>query len=81
MNSDRPLTTIFLLVSADGKISTGDTNEMDVDQDYPQFPGGKEGLQKYYDLKTKTDQFSMNTGRVFAVLTRQLLANRFRSVY
>jgi len=66
MNSDRPFTTLFLLVSADGKISTGDTDEMDVDQDYPQLPGVKEGLPQYYDLETKTDQFSLNTGRVFA---------------
>ena len=81
VNSDRPFTTLFLLVSAEGKISTGDADEMDVDQDYPHLLGGKEGLQQYYDLKTKTDQFSLNTGRVFAVLTRQLLANRFRFAY
>ena len=53
-------------MSVDGKISTGDTDEMDVDQDYKNIPGIKEGLGQYYDLEQETDLFSLNTGRVFA---------------
>ncbi len=30
----RPVTTLFMLVSVDGKISTGATDEMDVDRDF-----------------------------------------------
>jgi 2,5-diamino-6-(ribosylamino)-4(3H)-pyrimidinone 5'-phosphate reductase len=62
----RPKTTLFLLVSVDGKISTGDTDVMDIDKDYPQVPGLNEGLKQYYDLEQETDLFSLNTGRVFA---------------
>lgn len=63
---NRPETTLFLLMSVDGKISTGDTDVMDVDTDLPQINGLKEGLQQYYDLEQETDLFSLNTGRVFA---------------
>ena len=34
---DRPVTTLFLLMSVDGKISTGSTDEMDVDRDFPKI--------------------------------------------
>lgn len=64
--NQRPYTTLFLLISVDGKISTGDTDVMDVDKDYPKIPGVKEGLKQYYDLELETDLFSFNTGRVFA---------------
>ncbi len=64
--SKRPFTTLFLLVSVDGKISTGDTDAMDVDSDYPTIDGVKEGLKQYYDLESSTDLFSFNSGRVFA---------------
>lgn len=60
----RPETTLFLLMSVDGKISTGDTDEMDVDKDFPKIPGVSEGLSQYYDLQQQTDLFSLNTGRV-----------------
>jgi 2,5-diamino-6-(ribosylamino)-4(3H)-pyrimidinone 5'-phosphate reductase len=62
----RPETTLFLLSSLDGKISTGDTDAMDVDRDFPRVKGVKEGLHQYYDLEKKTDFFSLNSGRVFA---------------
>lgn len=63
---NRPLTTLFLLISVDGKISTGDTDVMDVDKDYPKITGIKEGLGQYYDIEKQTDFYSLNTGRVFA---------------
>lgn len=62
----RPETTLFMLMSVDGKISTGDTDKLDVDKDYPKITGIKEGLHQYYDLEKKTDFFSLNTGRVMA---------------
>lgn len=36
---DRPVTTLFMLMSVDGKISTGATDEFDVDRDFPKIPG------------------------------------------
>jgi len=51
-------------MSVDGKISTGDTDIMDVDTDFPRIDGVKEGLHQYYDLEKQTDLFSLITGKV-----------------
>ena len=63
---NRPVTTLFMLSSLDGKISTGDTDILDVDSDFPTITGVKEGLHQYYDIEKTTDFFSLNSGRVFA---------------
>ena len=47
----RPITTLFMLMSVDGKISTGATDELDFDQDFPRIEGVREGLQQYYDIE------------------------------
>lgn len=62
----RPETTLFMLMSVDGKISTGDTDVMDVDSDFPKIEGIKEGLHQYYELEKQTDLFSLITGKVLA---------------
>lgn len=59
-----PKTTLFLIQSLDGKISTGGVDSLDVDKDFSQIPGIKEGLYQYYDLEKKTDFASLNSGRV-----------------
>ena len=51
---DRPVTTLFMLMSVDGKISTGATDDLDVDKDFPQIAGGSEGLQQYYEIERTT---------------------------
>lgn len=61
---DRPFTTLFLIESVDGKISTGDNDNLDVDKDFKRISGVKEGLKQYYDLESRTDLFSLNSGRV-----------------
>ena len=63
---DRPVTTLFMLMSVDGKISTGCTDEMDVDRDFPKLDGVKEGLHQYYEIEQTTDLWAFNTGRVQA---------------
>lgn len=55
-----------MLMSIDGKISMGDSDELDFDRDLPKIDGVKEGLQQYYDLEKQTDACSLNTGRVMA---------------
>ena len=60
----RPITTLFMLMSVDGKISTGSTDNMDVDRDFPEIEGLKEGLHQYYEIEQTTDLWSFNTGRV-----------------
>jgi 2,5-diamino-6-(ribosylamino)-4(3H)-pyrimidinone 5'-phosphate reductase len=64
--SKRPVTTLFMLMSVDGKISPGASDTLDVDKDFPNIEGLKEGLQQYYDIEQTTDLWSFNTGRVQA---------------
>ena len=63
---DRPITTLFLLTSVDGKISTGSTENMDVDKDLPKIVGVKEGLHQYYEIEQTTDLWSFGSGKVQA---------------
>jgi len=65
-NMDRPITTLFMLTSVDGKISTGSTDKLDVDKDFPRMSGIKEGLKQYYEIERTTDLHSLNSGRVLA---------------
>lgn len=55
-----------MLMSLDGKISTGFADERDFDQDLPKIDGIRDGLHQYYDLEKQTDWYSFNTGRVMA---------------
>ena len=61
---DKPITTLFMLMSVDGKISPGATDILDVDKDFPSIEGLKEGLHQYYEIEQTTDLWSLNTGRV-----------------
>lgn len=63
---DRPITTLFMLMSVDGKISTGASDNLDVDKDFPKIAGVKEGLHQYYEIEQTTDLWSLNSGRVQA---------------
>ena len=65
---ERPITTLFMLMSVDGKISTGSNDNLDVDEDYPKIEGLKEGLHQYYEIEQTTDLWSINTGCVQAKL-------------
>ena len=62
----RPINTLFMLESLDGKINSGDTDELDVDRDWSTIKGVKEGLHQYYEIEKTTDWYSLNTGRVMA---------------
>ena len=55
-----------MLMSVDGKISTGATDNMDVDKDLPKIEGVREGIHQYYEIEQTTDLWSFNTGRVQA---------------
>lgn len=60
------ITTLFMLMSVDGKISTGASDELDFDKDFPHIKGMREGLQQYYDIEQTTDLWSLTSGRVQA---------------
>ena len=63
---DRPVTTLFMMMSVDGKISTGATDDLDVDKDFPKIAGLNEGLHQYYEIEQTTDLWTFNSGRVQA---------------
>lgn len=62
----KPIATLFMLSSVDGKISTGATNELDFDADFPKVTGLKEGVHQYYEIEQTTDLWSLNSGFVQA---------------
>lgn len=62
--NDKPITTLFMLESLDGKINSGNNDTLDADQDWCQIDGVKEGLHQYYEIEATTDYYSLNTGRV-----------------
>ena len=57
---DRPITTLFMLMSLDGKISTGALDALDVDKDFPKISGLKEGLHQYYEIEQTTAKGGSN---------------------
>ncbi|MFX1574518.1 MAG: dihydrofolate reductase family protein [Promethearchaeota archaeon] len=66
MEKNRPETTLFLMQSLDGKISTGDIDERDQELDFPKIKGIKEGNYQYYDLLFRTDRHALISGKVLA---------------
>lgn len=50
----RPITTLFMLMSVDGKISTGAADCLDVDADFPKIDGVRQGLHQYYEIEQTT---------------------------
>lgn len=54
------------IIYVDGKISTGDNDQLDVDRDFPKLKGVSEGLHQYYEIEQCQDLWSLNTGRVMA---------------
>ena len=57
----KPITTLFMLMSVDGKISTGAVDEFDVDREFPRINGVKEGIYQYYEIEKTTDLWSLNS--------------------
>ncbi|MHA2104816.1 MAG: dihydrofolate reductase family protein [Candidatus Hodarchaeales archaeon] len=66
MTLNRVETTLFSLISVDGKINTGDIDARDTEIDYPRIHGVKEGLHQYYELEEQLDPNSLSTGRIMA---------------
>ncbi len=66
---ERPVTTLFLLQSVDGKISPGSGDSLDADKDFATVAGIKEGLHQYYEIEQTTDLWSLCTGRTQAKIS------------
>lgn len=57
----KPITTLFMLMSVDGKISTSAVDELDIDREFPRINGVKEGVYQYYEIEKTTDLWSLNS--------------------
>lgn len=57
----KPIITLFMLMSVDGKISTGAVDELDIDREFPRINGVKEGVYQYYEIEKTTDLWSLNS--------------------
>ena len=64
----RAETTLFLLVSADGKITSGQSDSLDPDWDWTRVHGAKEGRIQYDRIEKTTDLHFLITGRIIAKL-------------
>lgn len=62
--NNRPITTLFMLISVDGKITSGNSDQLDADKDWQTIEGVQEGLHQYFEIEQTTDLWSLNTGRV-----------------
>ena len=77
---NRVQTTLFMIESLDGKITTGDSDILDIDSDFSRICGIKEGLHQYYEIEQTTDLYSLNTGRVMAKRCKQLNVNKRKDI-
>jgi 2,5-diamino-6-(ribosylamino)-4(3H)-pyrimidinone 5'-phosphate reductase len=61
---DRARTTLFAVMSVDGKISSGEGMILDPDRDWKRIKGVSEGLHQYYELEHDIAANSLNSGLV-----------------
>ncbi len=60
----RAETTLLALVSADGKITSGESDCLDSERDWTRIRGVREGLHQYHHAEWAIAFNSLNTGRV-----------------
>ena len=53
--NDLPISRLFMRMSADGKISTGQGDLRAFDEDLPAVPGVREDLHHYCEMEQKAD--------------------------
>jgi 2,5-diamino-6-(ribosylamino)-4(3H)-pyrimidinone 5'-phosphate reductase len=61
---ERAETTLCLVISLDGKITTGSTDNLDSDLDWKRIVGVKEGFAQYYKVEHSLGPNYLNSGRV-----------------
>ena len=61
---ERAETTLCLVISLDGKITTGSTDNLDSDLDWKRVVGVKEGFSQYYKVEQSLGPNYLNSGRV-----------------
>jgi len=63
-DSSRVETTLLLLMSVDGKITSGESDNLDSDRDWKRIKGVKEGIHQYYEIEWSTATTSLSSGRI-----------------
>lgn len=61
---ERAETTLCLVISLDGKITTGSTDNLDSELDWKRIVGVKEGFAQYYKVEYSLGPNYLNSGRV-----------------
>jgi 2,5-diamino-6-(ribosylamino)-4(3H)-pyrimidinone 5'-phosphate reductase len=61
---ERAETTLCLVISLDGKITTGSTDNLDSDLDWKRIVGVKEGFSQYYKVEQSLGPNYLNSSRV-----------------
>jgi 2,5-diamino-6-(ribosylamino)-4(3H)-pyrimidinone 5'-phosphate reductase len=61
---ERAETTLCLVISLDGKITTGSTDNLDSELDWKRIVGVKEGFAQYYRVEYSLGPNYLNSGRV-----------------
>jgi 2,5-diamino-6-(ribosylamino)-4(3H)-pyrimidinone 5'-phosphate reductase len=61
---ERAETTLCLVMSLDGKITTGSTDNLDSDLDWKSVVGVREGFSQYYRVEQSLGPNYLNSGRV-----------------
>lgn len=67
-NADFPITTLFLVESIDGKITTGLGYGRDFDSDIIVHDDLRQGMMDYYEIERNTDYWSCISGKIAAKL-------------
>ncbi|MCT4396691.1 dihydrofolate reductase family protein [Periweissella beninensis] len=63
MSQNRPYTTLFLLSSLDGKISSGNSSTFNARKEWYQIPEIAIGLQQFVDIKQTVDAWLFTTAK------------------
>lgn len=63
-DASRAETTLLLLMSVDGKITSGESDNLDSDKDWKRIKGVKEGIHQYYEIEWSIAMNSLSTGRI-----------------
>ena len=65
---NRPITTVFMLQSIDGKISFNGTGRLDFDDKIPMLSWSAKGINRYYEAEIGMDETTLMSGKTLKVV-------------
>lgn len=78
--SQRPYVTMFMLMSVDGRISTGASDFFDFDEDLPCLPYTEPGLHQYYSLEKETDKWALCSAKTQGKVLKKLKVDSIQRI-